>query len=153
MKRLLSIFLMILVVLAAAPALAASAPIPVDLFTHHLSVEVASIVIAAPSFTINEWLKLRRYSRAEWYRMKARGDTPDVIGEGRMQRVTPDADARWLTLPARSLTSSRCETSSSSQGACPGEFVAITRQVQESILNDIAIVGCLIREMAEGGRE
>jgi hypothetical protein len=34
-----------------------------------------------------------------------------------------------------------------------GEFVAITRQVQESILNDLAIVGRLIREMAEGGHE
>ena len=38
-------------------------------------------------------------------------------------------------------------------GRPPGEFVAITRQVQESILNDIAIVGCLIREMAEGDHE
>jgi hypothetical protein len=49
-----------------------------------------------PSFRINEWLALRKYSRAEWYRLKARGDAPDVIGEGRMQRITPDADARWL---------------------------------------------------------
>ncbi len=49
-----------------------------------------------PSFTINEWLKLRRYSRAEWYRMKARGEGPNVIGEGRMQRITPESDARWL---------------------------------------------------------
>ena len=38
-------------------------------------------------------------------------------------------------------------------GRPPGEFVAITRQVQESILNDLAIVGRLIREMAEGGHE
>ena len=38
-------------------------------------------------------------------------------------------------------------------GHPPGEFVAITRQVQESILNDLAIVGRLIREMAEGGHE
>jgi hypothetical protein len=28
--------------------------------------------------------------------MKSRGDGPDTIGEGRMTRVTPDADARWL---------------------------------------------------------
>ena len=92
--RLLSIFLVIVIVLAAAPALAASAPIPVDPFTHHLS--IASIAIAAPSYTINEWLELRRYSRAEWYRMKARGEAPDVIGEGRMQRITPESDTRWL---------------------------------------------------------
>jgi hypothetical protein len=38
-------------------------------------------------------------------------------------------------------------------GRPPGEFVAITRQAQETILNDLAIVGCLIREMAGGGRE
>jgi len=110
MKRFL-ICLFIAAVFAAAPELAfafvapapASVPIdilagstsaPLNLFTHHLS--VASIAIAAPSYTINEWLKLRRYSRAEWYRMKARSDTPDVIGEGRMQRITPDADMRWL---------------------------------------------------------
>ena len=35
-------------------------------------------------------------------------------------------------------------------GRPPGEFVAITRQAQESILNDLAIAGRLIREMAEG---
>ena len=52
--------------------------------------------MTSPSYTINEWCSLRRYSRAEWYRMKSRGDGPDTIGEGRMTRVTPDADARWL---------------------------------------------------------
>jgi hypothetical protein len=57
---------------------------------------VASIAIAAPSYRINEWLALRKYSRAEWYRMRARAEAPDVIGEGRMQRITPEADAKWL---------------------------------------------------------
>jgi hypothetical protein len=99
MKRLLSIFLMIVVVFAgaaiAAPLLTSA---PADLFVHCLSVKasIASIAIAAPSYTINEWCQLRRYSRAEWYRMKARGDGPDTIGEGRMTRIPPDADARWL---------------------------------------------------------
>jgi hypothetical protein len=52
--------------------------------------------MTAPSLTLNEWLALRKYSRAEWYRMKARDEAPDVIGEGRMQRITPAADAKWL---------------------------------------------------------
>jgi hypothetical protein len=52
--------------------------------------------MTAPSLTINEWLALRKYSRAQWYRMRARGDGPDTIGEGRMQRITPEGDARWL---------------------------------------------------------
>jgi len=71
--------------------------VPPDLIGHFLSdhVSIAS-AIAAPSYTLNEWLRLRRYSRAEWYRMKERDDAPDVIGEGRMQRITPDADAKWL---------------------------------------------------------
>jgi hypothetical protein len=96
MKRLLSIFLVIAVVLAAAPVLAASAPISVDLFPHHLS--IASIAVTAPaalSWTLNEWLALRKYSRAQWYRMPP-DERPELIGKGRMQRITFQADARWL---------------------------------------------------------
>jgi hypothetical protein len=48
------------------------------------------------SFRINEWLALRKYSRAEWYRMKARGDGPETIGKGRMERITPEGDAKFL---------------------------------------------------------
>ena len=95
MNRFLFVFfLVIAVALAAAPALAVAAPVSADLFTHPLS--IASVAVAAPSFRINEWLQLRRYSRAEFYRMRARGEAPDVIGAGRMQRITPDADAKWL---------------------------------------------------------
>ena len=106
-------FLLCLIVAAAfatAPDLAfafvAPAPtsIPVDIlaastsasanFLVHLS--VTSVAVTAPSYTINQWCELRKYSRAEWYRMRARGDGPDTIGTGRMTRVTPAADARWL---------------------------------------------------------
>ena len=52
--------------------------------------------MVGPSFTINEWCKHRRVSRAEYYRMRARGDAPRTYGEGRMQRISPDADAEWL---------------------------------------------------------
>jgi hypothetical protein len=96
MKLLLAISLLIVVVFAAAPILAASAPVPVDLFTHHLS--VASIAVTAPpalSYTLNEWLALRKYSRAHWYRMTP-DERPEVIGRGRTQRITAKADARWL---------------------------------------------------------
>jgi hypothetical protein len=73
--------------------------VPPDLFAH--SISIASIAIAAPSFTINQWCELRKYSRAEFYRMKARGDGPDTIGQGRMTRVTPGADAKWLKAQER----------------------------------------------------
>ena len=49
-----------------------------------------------PSLTIREWCGLRKYSRAEFYRMKARGDAPLIIGEGKRSRITPDSDAKWL---------------------------------------------------------
>jgi hypothetical protein len=52
--------------------------------------------MADQSFTITEWCKLRRYSRSEFYRIKARGEAPDTIGVGRATRITPDADKRWL---------------------------------------------------------
>jgi hypothetical protein len=109
MKRLLSIFLVIAVVFAgaaiAAPLLI-SAP---DVFVHGSPVQasLAAIPIVAPSFTIKEWCETRKYSRAEWYRMKARGDGPDTIGQGRMTRIPPDADARWLKAQERKAKQSK----------------------------------------------
>jgi hypothetical protein len=49
-----------------------------------------------PSFTLNEWLKHRRISRAQFYRLKQAGNVPDMYGVGRMQRITPDSDAEWV---------------------------------------------------------
>jgi hypothetical protein len=106
MKRLLAIFLLIIVVFAAASILAALAPISADILTHHLSVEVASIAIAGPSFTLNEWLKHRRISRAQWYRMPP-DEKPATYGEGRMQRISSDADARWLKAQERKSKQSK----------------------------------------------
>ena len=51
-------------------------------------------MISQQSYTINEWLKLRRYSRPHWYRMPLE-DKPDVIGEGKAQRITKKADQEW----------------------------------------------------------
>ena len=51
-------------------------------------------MISQQSYTINEWLKLRRYSRPHWYRMPPE-DKPDVIGEGKAQRITKKADEEW----------------------------------------------------------
>jgi hypothetical protein len=51
-------------------------------------------MISPQSFTINEWLKLRRYSRPHWYRMPPE-DKPDVIGGGKAQRITKKADEEW----------------------------------------------------------
>jgi hypothetical protein len=46
------------------------------------------------SYTLNEWLARRKYSRAHWYRMRPE-DRPELIGAGRTQRITSTADARW----------------------------------------------------------
>ena len=52
------------------------------------------------SYTLNEWLALRKYSRAHWYRMRPE-DKPDLIGQGHTQRITAEADARWEKRQAR----------------------------------------------------
>lgn len=103
MKRILAIFLIVAVCVAVPDF--AHVQIPAD-FSHCLSVQAA---IAAPSYRINEWCGLRRYSRAEFYRMKARGDAPDTIGEGRMTRITPDADARGLKQQERKAKAKQSE--------------------------------------------
>lgn len=48
----------------------------------------------ARDMTINEWLHKRHLSRPHWYRMPPE-DKPDVIGEGKAQRITPRADQEW----------------------------------------------------------
>jgi hypothetical protein len=76
-----------------------------------------SPTVAAPSYTINEWLELRKYSRAEWYRMKARGDGPDTIGEGRMTRITPEGDAKFLREQKRKAGRTRQNANASDNAA------------------------------------
>ena len=39
---------------------------------------------------------MRGYSRMYFYTLKKNGDAPDLIGEGKGQRITEQADARWL---------------------------------------------------------
>jgi hypothetical protein len=60
----------------------------------------------ALSYRLNEWLALRKISRAEWYRMPP-GEKPDVYGEGRMQRISSEADARWLRSQERKSKQSK----------------------------------------------
>jgi len=48
----------------------------------------------ARDMTINEWLHKRHLSRPHWYRMPPE-DKPDVIGEGKAQRITRKADEEW----------------------------------------------------------
>jgi hypothetical protein len=52
--------------------------------------------MSGPSFTLPEWLQYRRVSRAGWYRLKAANNAPETYGTGRMQRITSDADRRWV---------------------------------------------------------
>ena len=51
--------------------------------------------MTAPSYRLNEWLALRKYSRAEFHRWPVE-ERPEIIGKGRLQRITPQADERWL---------------------------------------------------------
>jgi predicted DNA-binding transcriptional regulator AlpA len=48
------------------------------------------------SFTIIEWCEMRGYSRPYFYTLCRAGEAPDVIGEGKAQRITDAADARWV---------------------------------------------------------
>ena len=46
-------------------------------------------------FTISEWCRKRRISRAEFYRLRARGLAPRVLEIAKLRRITPAADAEW----------------------------------------------------------
>ena len=54
------------------------------------------MLTSGPSFTLPEWLNHRRVSRAQFYRLKKAGNAPDMYGTGRAQRISSEADARWL---------------------------------------------------------
>jgi hypothetical protein len=61
-----------------------------------VSLDHSPTKIAKRSFTVSEWTAMRGYSRVFFYTLKKRGDAPDTIGRGKAQRVTIEADARWL---------------------------------------------------------
>jgi hypothetical protein len=48
------------------------------------------------SYTVSQWCAMRGYSRPFFYTLRKTGDAPDVIGQGKAQRITDAADARWL---------------------------------------------------------
>ncbi len=62
--------------------------------------------MTALSYTLNEWLALRKYSRAQWYRMPP-DERPDTIGTSRMQRITSQADERWQRKQERKAKQSK----------------------------------------------
>jgi hypothetical protein len=62
--------------------------------------------MTALSYTLNQWLAARKYSRAQWYRMPP-DEKPAVIGRGRMQRISSAADARWLKRQERKAKAER----------------------------------------------
>jgi hypothetical protein len=47
-------------------------------------------------FTISEFCERWGWSRPYFYAMRRAGDAPDVIGEGKGQRISDVAEARWL---------------------------------------------------------
>jgi hypothetical protein len=60
--------------------------------------------------------------------------------------TTDDADAATLVISR--LRNARDELELAARP--PGEFIAITRQAADSILNDIGAAACLVRAMSEG---
>jgi hypothetical protein len=52
--------------------------------------------VIGPSFTIAEWCKHRRISRAMFYKLKNQGRGPRTHGVGVKQLISPEADADWL---------------------------------------------------------
>jgi hypothetical protein len=48
------------------------------------------------SWTVLEWCAMRGYARAYFYKLRKEKNAPDLIGEGKAQRITDAADARWL---------------------------------------------------------
>jgi hypothetical protein len=57
---------------------------------------VRRVPIQKRSYTITEWCEMRGYSRVYFYTLKKLDNAPDVIGTGKGQRITDDADARWI---------------------------------------------------------
>lgn len=54
------------------------------------------IPIQPRSFTISQWCEMRGYSRIYFYTLRREGNAPDVIGKGKAQRITDQADARRI---------------------------------------------------------
>jgi hypothetical protein len=48
------------------------------------------------AYTIGQWCRMRGYSRVYFYTLKKTGDAPLLIGSGKRQRVSAEADQRWL---------------------------------------------------------
>jgi hypothetical protein len=48
------------------------------------------------SWTVLEWCAMRGYARAYFYKLRKAKNAPETIGEGKAQRITDQADARWL---------------------------------------------------------
>lgn len=48
------------------------------------------------TYTLEQWLTLRNFSRPFWYVLKKRGDAPRHFQVGRLVRITEEADVEWL---------------------------------------------------------
>jgi predicted DNA-binding transcriptional regulator AlpA len=48
------------------------------------------------AFTINGWCARWGYSRPHFYKLRKLGQAPEVIGEGKAQRISLESEARWL---------------------------------------------------------
>jgi predicted DNA-binding transcriptional regulator AlpA len=48
------------------------------------------------AFSINEWCARWGYSRPHFYALRRDGNAPEVIGTGKAQRISLEAEARWL---------------------------------------------------------
>jgi len=60
-------------------------------------------------FTIIEFCARWGYSRPHFYRLRKTGDAPDVIGTGKGQRISDQAEARWLKRQERKAKDRQAE--------------------------------------------
>jgi hypothetical protein len=52
--------------------------------------------ISVKTYTLEQWLNLRNFSRPFWYVLKKRGEAPRHFQVGRCVRITEEADVEWL---------------------------------------------------------
>jgi hypothetical protein len=52
--------------------------------------------MSEPSYTINEWCKLRKISRSMFYALDEQGRAPHTHRVGVKRLISPSADQKWL---------------------------------------------------------
>ena len=70
------------------------------------------------SYTIPEWCKRHRFSRAKFYDMDKRGTAPFTFWAGRCRRISEQADEEWVRARERAAELKRAATKPLRAEAC-----------------------------------